>query len=246
MQPPRRGWTGPARRPFCRVNGKWNDIRQGWTGYGIHTARRQAPVVPQICGTITQPRTSAPYDSPYSSNDNDKLEEMHTQPQAFCHMASSPHRLRPRRHMAHKPFCRLNPNYGVDLIKMQQTSMSRATRARDPRGERAPGVESAARDQVRSIEGGLVLGGEPGTHGAALACQTAALGAVRPGDGGQARVCSPMWQRRRHDCPGQVPRGHQVDDAEKREHGLWPAHLPGARLSHLMNSFVPFPASVHA
>ena len=26
--------------------------------------------------------------------------------------------------MAHKPFCRLNPNYGVDLIKMQQTSMS--------------------------------------------------------------------------------------------------------------------------
>ena len=40
---------------------------------------------------------------PYDSNDNDKLEEMY---------------------MATKPFCRLNPNYGVDLIKMQQTSMS--------------------------------------------------------------------------------------------------------------------------
>ena len=58
---------------------------------------------------------------PYSSNDNDKLEEMH---------------------MAHKPFCRLNPNYGVDLIKMQQTSMSTGYARRVIREQSGPQVSS--------------------------------------------------------------------------------------------------------
>ena len=85
-----------------------------------------------VRGTITQPRLNlkpGTNRAPTLSNDNDKLEEMH---------------------MQHKPFCRLNPNYGVDLIKMQQTSIRIVTRgAWIQRAERAPGVESAARDQVR-------------------------------------------------------------------------------------------------
>ena len=89
------------------------------------------------------------------------------------------------------------------------------------------------------VAGGLVLGRISRAHENALADKTAQLGEVRPGDGGQARVCLAMRKRRRDDCPRQVPRGHQGDDAEEREHGLRPAHLPGARLSHLLNSFVP-------
>ena len=60
---------------------------------------------------------------PYDSNDNDKLEEMH---------------------MAHKPFCRLNPGYGVDLIKMQQTSMSTGYARRVIREMSGPQVQHCA------------------------------------------------------------------------------------------------------
>ena len=44
--------------------------------------------------------------------------------------------------MAHKPFCRLNPNYGVDLIKMQQTSMSTGYARRVIREASGPQVSS--------------------------------------------------------------------------------------------------------
>ena len=57
-------------------------------------------------------------------------------------MASRTPRPRPRRHMAHKPFCRLNPNYGVDLIKMQQTSMSTGYARRVIREQSGPQVNS--------------------------------------------------------------------------------------------------------
>jgi len=87
-------------------NGKWNDIHQGWTGSAVYRFAGK----PQWYWEESPERLRNHNDLkpgtnfvPYSSNDNDKLEEMH---------------------LLHKPFCRLNPNYGVDLIKMQQTSMS--------------------------------------------------------------------------------------------------------------------------
>jgi hypothetical protein len=45
-------------------------------------------------------------------------------------------------HIAHKPFCRLNPAYGVDLIKMQQTSMSTGYSRRVIREHSGPQVSS--------------------------------------------------------------------------------------------------------
>ena len=105
-------------------NGKWNDIHQGWVGPAVYRfAGKPQWYWEESAERLRNHNDLKPGTNfvPYSSNDNDKLEEMH---------------------MAHKPFCRLNPGYGVDLIKMQQTSMSTGYARRVIREASGPQVSS--------------------------------------------------------------------------------------------------------
>ena len=140
-------YMGHEDRVMIMGNGKWNDIHQGWTGPAVYRfAGKPQWYWEESAERLRNHANLKPGTNfvPYDSNDNDKLEEMHDAASRFASMASRTHRPRPRRHMAHKPFCRLNPNYGVDLIKMQQTSMSTGYARRVIREMSGPQVQRCA------------------------------------------------------------------------------------------------------
>jgi hypothetical protein len=117
-------YMGHEDRVMIMGNGKWNDIHQGWTGPAVYRfAGKPQWYWEESAERLRNHANLKPGTNfvPYDSNDNDKLEEMH---------------------ISHKPFCRLNPNYGVDLIKMQQTSMSTGYSRRVIREHSGPQVSN--------------------------------------------------------------------------------------------------------